>query len=437
MASRPPDPVIVVPGITATYLRDDYPLPPETVWSVLRKDYDRIAMHPDNVAFEAAQPARVRSDQVFEIAYKELIAELRHNLSPRPDQSVPVYPFSYDWRQPLEIVEAQLAAFIDEVIERTRLLRHYAASDFDTDPKVSLVGHSMGGLIIAGCLDTLASKARVGKVATLASPYRGSFEAVIKVITGTSDLGASPPSSRERESARLTPALYHLIPSMSRGIEIEAGSGLPTSLYDPDLWQPSIVDTLAEYVKQHGLYRKDHRDQAMTLFSAMLATARAHRQRLEKFKLDKAGLTSDDYLCVVGADSVTRVSLKVGLHRGKPEFALSSKDRRNLWDKPTPAERRQSGDGTVPLEGAIPAFLDESNLVVVTPDDYGYWEIGDRALSRVAGFHGILPNMDMVHRMLVRFLTGSGDRHGNTWGRRIPGATEWRPPIKLEEKTKK
>lgn len=30
-------PVIILPGITATYLRDQYVLPPDVIWSVLTK----------------------------------------------------------------------------------------------------------------------------------------------------------------------------------------------------------------------------------------------------------------------------------------------------------------------------------------------------------------------------------------------------------------
>jgi hypothetical protein len=45
-------PVIVVPGITATQLRDEYILPPDIVWSaVMNKEYERIALHPDNIRF--------------------------------------------------------------------------------------------------------------------------------------------------------------------------------------------------------------------------------------------------------------------------------------------------------------------------------------------------------------------------------------------------
>ena len=55
-------PIIVVPGVTATYLRDLYPLPPETIWAVIRKKYDRVKLHPDNLRYEARQPAVVRPD---------------------------------------------------------------------------------------------------------------------------------------------------------------------------------------------------------------------------------------------------------------------------------------------------------------------------------------------------------------------------------------
>lgn len=35
------DPVIVVPGITATYLRDEYTVGHELVWVVLKENFER------------------------------------------------------------------------------------------------------------------------------------------------------------------------------------------------------------------------------------------------------------------------------------------------------------------------------------------------------------------------------------------------------------
>jgi len=425
-----PSPVIVVPGITASYLTDQYPLPPETIWSVLTKDYERASLHPDDTRFEALEPARVTPGQIYEIAYRELIEELRFNLRQREDRPVPVFPFAYDWRQPLEAIEAQLAAFIGEVIERTSLIRHYASAGYGEDPVVNLVGHSMGGLIIAGYLAS-SKKPRIGKVATLATPFQGSFEAVIKVATGTAELGVSAQSSREREAARMTPALYHLIPSFANGLTVE--TGLPASLFDPGLWQPSVIETIAEYVRLHGVSAADRLEQARGLFAQFLRTARDYRRKTDSLDLKKAGLRPDDWLCVVGVDSVTRVRLNVVRRGRNPDFELRSSDSTNQWRDTSgdPDVRRMTGDGTVPFEGAIPPFLQLANLVCVTPDDFGYWEIQDRVTASAAGFHGILPNMDMLHRLIVRHFTGAPDRRGNTWGRPAPGvsADTWGPAV--------
>ena len=431
-----PDPVIVVPGITANYLQDQYLLPPEDIWSVLNLDYERAGLHPDNLAFEAGEPALVRPGQLYEVAYKELINELRHDLSPSADRPVPVFPFSYDWRQPLETTENQLAAFVREVIARTQLMTHYVRDGYRGRGTVSLVGHSMGGLLIAGYLAKFGADRLVRKIATLATPYRGSFEAVIKVTTGTANLGTGAPSSREREAARLTPALYYLMPDLPVGII--AAPGLPNSLYDPRAWQPSVVETIAEYVRLHGSDPNDIPGQAERLFSVLLAKAQEHRRRVDAFSLASAGLKATDWLCVVGVDCVTRVRLQIVRQDdrpdGPPDFRFTSSDRDNQWSANDPASRSFTGDGTVPLEGAVPTFLARENLVCVRPDDFGYWEVQDRLTTSVAGFHGILPNMDMLHRLIVRHLTGAPDDHGNTWGRPAPGVTNWQPPLPLAVK---
>src|SRR5436190_20845939 len=98
-----PNPVIVVPGIIANYLRDDYPLPPESVWEVLEgsKQYERVSLHPDNRRYEAIEPARDAPGQLYEVAYRELIEALRHHPTLRPDLPVTVTDFASDWPQPL------------------------------------------------------------------------------------------------------------------------------------------------------------------------------------------------------------------------------------------------------------------------------------------------------------------------------------------------
>ena len=435
-------PVIVVPGITGTQLRDEYQLPPEVVWSVLQHEYARIALHPDDPRYEAQEPARVQADNVFDVAYKELIQELRYNLREKEDESVPVFPFGYDWRQPLEIVVEQFSEFVDEVIARTGLIRHYADAGYMNDPKVNLVGHSMGGLIITGYLAKKGKKARVAKVATLATPYRGSFEAVIKIATGTANLGVSEPNSREREAARLTPSLYYLLPDIGGGLEMD-DANLPKSLFDPGLWQEGVIKSIQEFVRLHAasIHAKTEKAQkthAQVLFEKFLQNAETFRHSINDFRLSKAGLKAEDWLCVVGVDSETRVRLRIKKIGGVPFFDLGSDFRLNRWmkDEKDPKDWHLTGDGTVPFDAALPAFLKAENIVCVTPDDFGYWEVSDKVLAGAAGFHGIMPNMDMLHRLIVRHFTERKDKAGNTWGRPVPGVTDktWKPPLELRRK---
>jgi pimeloyl-ACP methyl ester carboxylesterase len=430
-------PVIVLPGITGVQLRDEYQMPPDVVWGLLQHDFPRSALHPDNLRYEALEPARVEPDTIFDAAYKELVQELRHNLCEREDEPVPVFPFGYDWRQPLETIEQTLDDFIGEVIERTKLLRHYADGGYAEDPKVNLVGHSMGGLVITDYLARKGRDARVAKVATLGTPYRGSFEAVIKITTGTANLGTQDPSSRERETARMTPSLYYLMPTIEGDLEID-GSDLPNSLFDPRLWQASVTGSIAEFVRLHSTSKKnskkDIQKMAQNLLTNFLQAAQAHRNRVNIFQLANAGLQATDWLCVVGVNAVTRVRMRIAGSLKDPQFDLGSAYRLNEWNSGNLADRHLTGDGTVPFDGALPAFLPRENVVCVTPEDFGYWEVQDKLLTSVAGFHGIMPNMDMLQRLIVRHFTGRPDAHNNTWGWPAPGVTQWNPPLPLHNK---
>ncbi len=424
-----PNPVVIIPGITATYLRDEYRLPPDIVWSVLTKNYDRVALHPDNLKYELVEPARITPDQLFEVAYRELIEELRFNLSPSSTEAVPVFPFGYDWRQPLEMTEVQLGHFIEEVIQRTKLLKHYHAAHYHEEPKVNLVGHSMGGLIIAGYLQR--SEAPVARVVTIAAPFRGSLEAPLKITTGMAELGTGGSSSRERTAARLTPGLYHLLPSFEGAIE--AQDPIPNSLFEKEAWQRSVLQTIEQFIQLNGLYPENYEEQALTLFGDLLGEARTHLDRIEGFSLADAGLEPDHWLSIVGVDSETRVALEIKRTEDGPQFQLGSALRMNRWESEDPDEREKTGDGTVPFRGALCSFIPDEKVVCVIPDDFGYWEVADRLLVKAAGFHGILPNMNMLHRMIVHFFSPDGPpTHDNIWGRRapsLPADAAWEPPI--------
>ena len=236
------NPVIVIPGVTASDLLDDYPLKTDELWTmVLNKEFERIALHPDDLRYEAIEPAHVFAGRAFPI-YNDLIKALRHELSPRADRPTPVFAFPYDWRVDIRVTAQRLGAFVDEVMARTRLLKHYGRA---ADLRVDLVGHSMGGLIVLEHLAQAGTKARVGKVVTLGTPFLGSAEAIVKIATGMSLLTGDEPREREREAARVTPSIYQLFPTYSEAaLNI---NGESVDLYDSANMQSSVLDSLTEF----------------------------------------------------------------------------------------------------------------------------------------------------------------------------------------------
>lgn len=426
-----PNPVIVIPGITASDLRDEYPTETERIWSLLSKQYDRVYLHPDNVRYEARQPSVVRPDRVWGIVYTELVEELRHELTQTADKPVPVYPFAYDWRQPLRLTDEYLERFIDEVIERTKLMPHYFQDGYADRAQVNLVGHSMGGLIIAGYLQRKGLNARVGKVASLGTPFRGSHEAVARVSTGLDRLGIEPSPSREREAARITPALYHLVPHYEGAVETAAGGS--TDLFQPANWQASVPLSVAQYIRLYSVQPARTPEQIKTaadeLFASMLADAKTYCQRVDSLDLAATSLGGKDgWLCVVGVGEKTRVRTRIVTEDGSQWFDLDrSEDVTNQW--PKGKNKTETGDGTVPYLGAKPAFLDTANLVCVSKGDYGWAEVGDRALAQFGGLHGALPVMNLSHRLISSHFLGG--RVGDLWGHTPPDLEgAWAPPLK-------
>jgi pimeloyl-ACP methyl ester carboxylesterase len=426
------NPVVVLPGITGSTLRDRYRVEPETVWSVLRRDELRVALHPDDQRYELIEPAVLEADAVFRIVYGDLVEELRTELS-APGRITPVYPFAYDWRLPLDRLVRRFEAFVEEVTARTALLRHYHRAGYEESPRVDVVAHSMGGMIVAGYLSRAGKESKIARVVSIGTPFRGSLEAPIKVVTGTAEIGEVESNPRDRFAARLTPALYHLLPDFSGAVAAEGE--IPPNLFDPDAWQPSVIGSIAEalqlYGKNPASTRGDRLSDARDLLQRMLDDARRFRTRLESLDLGRAGITADDWLCIAGVDDTTRVRLPIRSVRGEPVFELRSADRVNRWSDGDEAERSLTGDGTVPFAGARCSFVPLEKIVCVRPRDFGYWEIRDRLMRDFGGFHGSLPTMNLVHRLAAAFLLNEPRRKG-IGGWRAPGVRhgEWDPPIR-------
>ena len=252
--------------------------------------------------------------------------------------------------------------------------------------------------------------------------------------------------------ARLTPALYHLLPRFKGAVTSDPGLGV--DLFRASAWQPSVVRTIAEQLRVWGVdgagKTTDELVPAATArFQELLDQASAHRARLGKMSLTSVGMTREDWLAVVGVGEETRVHLHIEKDPfGQPWFALDSTHRKNGYPDGTRDEHGfitarpvDTGDGTVPYEAAVPPFLGADNLVCLADDDFGYWELRDKWMEHGVGsanvsLHSMLPAMNVVEKLVVCHLKGEagapGPTHPGVWGRRAPDVAAdapWRPPL--------
>ena len=364
------NPVVVVPGITGSTLVDRYPLDHEELWTaLLHKEHERVSLHPDDRRYEAQEPALVRAGELLDLGYRSLVLALRHDLTVRADWPTPVFPFPYDWRQPVEKTAESLAGFIEEVLARTKLLRHYRESAHAL--QVDVVAHSMGGLVTAEYVGKFGDRRRLERVATLGAPYRGSVEVLVKLLTGMGNLAGEMPEEREREAARSMPAVYQLLPSFE-GAVLAEGSGEDVSelLYRMEGWQQGVFQSLAEYIRLHAVdpgNEATRRIRAESLLQDFLDVGMDHRARMEALDISTGGLSPADWLVIVGVGAKTRVRVRLGEYRGKPRYRILDKDFVDQFsDDRTSTE---TGDSTVPLLGAIPSFVPGEQIVAVTPSD--------------------------------------------------------------------
>ena len=415
--SKVQPPVIVIPGITGTGLHDFYPIPPKEIWSaILSKNYERISMHPDNPRYEALEPARVQAGGIFGVIYEDLVAALRFDLTTKRIGSTPVFPFSYDWRQDCTRTADLLAEFVDEVIERTLLLPHYRNAGGSL--RVDLVAHSMGGLIIADYLARYGKGKKVRRVVSIGTPFEGAVDAIEKVSTGMGTLTGSFPRDREREASRTIPALYQLLPSYDEAVAGEPGQ--PKDVFEVrtwEVWQRSVLRTLQEYIRLHKAQIAPE-----TLLGQYLDSAWRHRLRVRGVDLSKVlPEGTKGWLAIAGIGSPTRLTVEAKKDTGGRWF----------WFPPPLDEWTddhtsvKTGDGTVPLYGAVPYFLKPKNLACISPIEFDWTELQDKALAKSAGFHAALPTVNLVQRLTIKFFRR--EFSGDIKARPAPGVdqAEW------------
>jgi pimeloyl-ACP methyl ester carboxylesterase len=254
-AVGPQPPVVVIPGILGSRLREERTgaeLWPGSLWSVALGAKEHLALPFDPRTL--APLAEARPDGLFEAAlgtdfYGEILRTLEHAGGYRRAQAgTPVdparrhyYVFAYDWRQD----NVRTAGKLDALIEQIR--RDYG----DAALKVDIVAHSMGGLVTRyflryGAEDVLpvlhrddfkVSDAGAGKVRTailLGTPNLGSVNSLHGFIEGAAVGLRRIPT----EVLATMPSVFQLFPHPINDWLIDLrGEPLDRDVFDVELWR--------------------------------------------------------------------------------------------------------------------------------------------------------------------------------------------------------
>ena len=135
------------------------------------------------------------------------------------------------------------------------------------------------------------------------------------------------------------------------------------------------------------------------------------------------------WLAIAGIGSPTRVRVAARPAPGEPRW-FDFQAPVDEWSV-NPASP-DTGEGTVPFRGIVPRFLTSANLVCVSPGEFGMFELRDRLLARTTGFHAMLPTVNLVQRLVIKFLRR--EYTGDVEARVAPGVVEpdWPMPIPVK-----
>jgi hypothetical protein len=191
---------VLVPGIMGSELRLDgqvvWPGPVHNfIWPYRMMDK---LLDPDLVATDV-----IRS-YAFVSQYQALIDDLTQLRFREDDRTLLVFP--YDWRRPNEETAARLADLLDRALEWQGV-----------NAEISLVAHSMGGLISRHYLESgrFADRpafVRVRRLVTLATPHAARPVAWPASWARRAPSGSTPRRSARRPTTRAHPALPALPP---------------------------------------------------------------------------------------------------------------------------------------------------------------------------------------------------------------------------------
>lgn len=218
--------VVFLPGIMGSVLQHQG----QTVWPGELKDfifgYRKLAqlMSSDVVASDIIRSVSISTqyaaivDTLARCGFRESDGSLR--------------PFPYDWRRSNTLSATALAALLDSL---------------PPDAEITLIGHSMGGLVARHYLESGRFRcrpafSRVRSLITLGTPHGGAPSALPAILGLDRKVFLSPSQVAQVAADPRFPAVYELLPPASRPCFWDAS---PLSRYCPlDIYSPPIFSAL-------------------------------------------------------------------------------------------------------------------------------------------------------------------------------------------------
>ena len=347
-----PDVIVTIPGITGSVLRKD----DRDVWNIsggafmnalltLGDSIDDLKLERDSPTQQdlgdgITAPSVIQDVHVLPGVWKidgytKLVAYIKERFE--VTERANFFQFAYDWRRDNRVHAHRLAA------ESERWLAEWKTRSGARDPKLIVVGHSMGGLIARYFLECLEGWRRTRMLVTFGTPYRGAPKALgvlangvkKKVLFRTFDL---------TDLARSFTSIYQLLPTYA--------------CYDPGTGLVDVADA--------------------TITGIDSQKARAAREFHDEIEKAAAANKDDDAYgySIQPVVGILQPTTQSGVLRNGKVTMLRTIGR----DRHDP-----QGDGTVPRPSATPKELGEDPPAMYSAEKHASLQNDDGVLTQLNG----------------------------------------------------